>query len=367
VATPFHVIVDDVLDTRPRGLAPYARGLLRAMLATTPAGVRVTGFAASSPQAEYDEIERLLPGLAELRKSTLAHRELARVWQHGFTPPLGGMVHSPSLFAPLSSRGDETVVTVHDAIAWIEPDTVDGSASWYRNMAKRAERHAAAVVVPSYAVASALEERGMFVDRMRVIPGGATPGLAVPADATARRRALGLPESYLASAATLNPRKGLRELLQALRGIDAPLVLLGDPDVGDATLAAALEEAGIPADRVVAVDAGDPADRAAVLDGARLFVEPSRLEGFGADALDAMALGTAVVTTDDPALAELVLDAARVVERGDGLADGLHDAIAELLGDDDATRRLGIAGQDRSRAFSWRDSAERVWQLHADI
>jgi glycosyltransferase involved in cell wall biosynthesis len=363
VATPFHVIVDDVLDTRPRGLAAYARGLLPALIESAPGGIGVVGFVSSSSPEEYEEIERILPGLSRLQRSTLAHRQLAAAWQHGFTPPLGGMVHSPSLFAPLSSRGDQTAVTIHDAVAWADPETTDGRAAWYRNMAKRADRHAAAVVVPSHAVAAALQERGMFGDRIRVIPGAATPGLAVPADAAARRAAMGLPDRYIASAATLNPRKGLGALLRALHGLDTPLVLLGDPAFGQMTLADGLADADVDPARVLVVDAADPADRGAVLAGARLFVEPSRLEGFGTDVLDAMTAGVPVVTTDDPALVELVLDGARVVEGG----HGLREAIADLLADETAAQRLGVAGQDRARAFSWRDAAEKIWQLHADL
>lgn len=83
-------------------------GLLRAMLAITPAGVEVVGFVSSSPQAEYDEIAALLPSLGELRKSALAHRQLVAAWQRGLTPAFDGMVHSPSLFAALSSRDDQS-------------------------------------------------------------------------------------------------------------------------------------------------------------------------------------------------------------------------------------------------------------------
>jgi glycosyltransferase involved in cell wall biosynthesis len=367
VATPFHVIVDDALESRPRGLAAPARGLISAMLATRPAGIEVVGFVSSSPESEYAELEEAFPRLARLQKSTLAHAQLAGAWQHGFTPPLGGMVHSPSLFAPLSGRGDQTVVTVHDAIAWLDPETVAGSASWFRNMGKRADRHAAAVVVPSHATADAFAELGMFGDRMRVIPNAPTPGLVVPDDAAARRDALGLPRDYVASGATLNPRAGLRHLLTAISGLDVPLVLLRDPAWNGETLEAALSDTGIDASRVVVATADDPAARAAVLAGARLFAEPSRLEGFGVDALDAMTAGAPLIATDDPALSELAVDAARYVERGDDLADGLRAAIEELLADDAAAARLRVAGQDRARAFSWRDSAERVWQLHADI
>lgn len=367
MATPFHVIVDDALESRPRGLAAPARGLISAMLATRPAGIQVVGFVSSSPENEYAELEAAFPQLSQLKKSTLAHAQLAAAWQHGFTPPLGGMVHSPSLFAPLSGRGDQTVVTAHDAIAWLEPETVAGSASWFRNMCKRADRHAAAVVVPSHATADAFAELGMFTGRMRVIPGAPTPGLVVPADAATRREARGIPHDYIASAATLNPRAGLTSLLRAIAPLDVPLVLLREPAWNGEVLDAALEQTGVDAARVRVAESADPADLAAVLAGARLFVEPSRLEGFGADALDAMAAGAPLVSTDDPALVELAVDAARFVERGDDLIDGLRAAIEELLADDAATARLHVAGQDRARAFSWRDTAERVWQLHADI
>ncbi len=40
---------------------------------------------------------------------------------------------------------------------------------------------------------------------------------------------------------------------------------------------------------------------------------------------------------------------------------------AGVLGDDELAERLRIAGRDRARAFSWRDAAEKVWQLHADL
>jgi glycosyltransferase involved in cell wall biosynthesis len=45
----------------------------------------------------------------------------------------------------------------------------------------------------------------------------------------------------------------------------------------------------------------------------------------------------------------------------------LGDAIAALLEDDQLRATLGTAAEDRSHAFSWRDSAEKVWQLHADL
>ena len=39
----------------------------------------------------------------------------------------------------------------------------------------------------------------------------------------------------------------------------------------------------------------------------------------------------------------------------------------QVVTDLELASRLGIAGLDRARAFSWRDSADKVWQLHADL
>jgi glycosyltransferase involved in cell wall biosynthesis len=368
MATPLYLMVDDALEPPSRAMSRHAAGLLGAMIASTPRGIQVVGFASSTtPPRDDDEIRGSLPGLKETRISRLSHRQLAAVWQHGFTAPLGGMTHSPSLFAPLTSGRDQTVVTVHDAVPWLEPATVEGSASWFRNMAKRADRYADAVVVPSHAVADQLNDLGLFAGRIHVIPGAASPGLVAPDGAADRRRELGIPDRYLASTATLNPRKGLSELLSAVGNLRVPLVLLGDPEYGDSSIVAASAEAGIDEGLVHVVNDVSAADRAAILAGADIFVEPSRLEGFGIDVLDAMTAGAPVVTTDDPALVELVVDAARIVPRGDDLVSSLRDAIDDLWDDRAAAERLTVAGQDRARAFSWAAAAEKVWELHADL
>ena len=45
----------------------------------------------------------------------------------------------------------------------------------------------------------------------------------------------------------------------------------------------------------------------------------------------------------------------------------LTEAIRSLLDDSAAAERLGVAAQDRAKAFTWRDAAEKIWQLHADL
>ena len=103
--------------------------------------------------------------------------------------------------------------------------------------------------------------------------------------------------------------------------------------------------------------------------GATIVVQPSLEEGFGLAMLEAFAFARPVILSDSPALVEVAADAGHVVERGDerGYPKRLGEAIAGLLEDPKLRASLGTRGEDRSHAFSWRDSAEKVWQLHADL
>ncbi|TPW73558.1 glycosyltransferase family 1 protein [Schumannella sp. 10F1B-5-1] len=375
--TTLRVVIDGILDPSTRGLARYTEDLTRALIATAPRDCDVEGIVSASRDDDYRELERRLPGMSGLLKSVLARREMAAVWQHGFTvSPIGGMIHAPSLLAPLrkhdrAATGDQMIVTVHDALPWTAPETISGRpASWHQNMIKRAERYADAIVVPTHAVAAQLAEHADFGDRVRVIGGAVSPGLLVPDDVAERLERLGLPETYVLTLATLNPRKALRPLLTAMSDVEAPLVIAGDPAWGDDTLERAIDESGIPSDRVVALGAIDDDDLAVAYSRARVMVNPSRDEGFGLASLEAFAFGAPVVSSDAPALTEVAADAAHLVERSDDDAEyaaRLREGIELVLRDGEVAQRLSTAGADRSRAYSWRDAAEKVWQLHADI
>ncbi|MBF2761382.1 MAG: glycosyltransferase [Ectothiorhodospiraceae bacterium AqS1] len=77
----------------------------------------------------------------------------------------------------------------------------------------------------------------------------------------------------------------------------------------------------------------------------RLFVAPSRNEGFGLTPLEAMACGTAVVASDAGSYAETIVPGRTglVVPAGDG--DALCEAIRSYMDDPDAARRQGIAAR----------------------
>lgn len=373
------VIVDDIIAPGSAGIGRYAEELTRELIRTAPRGSTVSGIVSASPEPDYEQLEQRLPGLRGLYKSPLARRELSAAWAHGFTRlPGSGMVHATSLLAPLFRHdrtvdpGNQTVVTIHDAIAWTRPDLLPSRyASWCRTMGKRAERYADAVVVPTHAVADELEEHLDLRGRLRVIGGAPSSELRPVPDAAARRRAHGIPDDYLLTIAGWEPRKGLEPLIRSLADSgtrDLPLIIVGAGAAVEPELRDIAKDARIDPERVRSCDPLSPEDLSAIIEGALVVVQPSLEEGFGLAMLDAFAFGRPVVHSDSPALVEVAADAGHAVARAEeGYPARLGEAISALLADETLRDALGTAARDRSQAFSWRDSAEKVWQLHADL
>ncbi len=377
--TTLRVVVDQIIAPAPGPIGQYSEEITRALIQAAPRGCDVEGIVSAAQREKYERLQATLPGLRGLYTTTLPRRELAAAWQLGIVTNNGsGMIHAPGLFAPLRRHdrvndGVQIVVTVHDMLAWTHPGSLSTpTVAWHKNMMRRARKHADAIVVPSHALAEQLMDRFALGDRVRVIPGAARTGLVLPADADARAAALGLPERFILTAGTLEPRKGVAALVEGLGrpgGPDLPLVVLGAPSWGDVELAAVADEAGLAEGRVLALDKLSPADLSVVLSRAAVFVAPSLTEGFASSIIEAFQFGVPVVHSDAPALVEVAGDAGVVVEREDaaGYPDRLVAAVARVLDDAQFAERLSVAGRDRSKAFSWRDAADQIWQLHADL
>ncbi|HEY9498893.1 MAG TPA: glycosyltransferase family 1 protein [Terrimesophilobacter sp.] len=378
--TTLNVIVDPIIAPVPGGIGRYTEELTRELIRVAPPGCDVAGIVSASSEPEYETLMTLLPGVARLHKSRLPRRELGLAWEFGFARVNGrGMVHSTSLLAPLGRHdrlhheGDQVVVTIHDVVPWTNPETLSPRrVSWHKAMTKRAHRFADAIVAPSHSVAGQLGEIMDFGDRIRVIGGAVSSKLEVPVDADERAVRLGLPGQYILSVGTLEPRKGLAALIQSLAepgSADLPLLIAGPEGWGGVDVAAIAAEAGLPEGRVRTLGFLADADLAVALDRAAVFVFPSIAEGFGLPVIEAFHFGTPVVHSDEPAVLEIAAGAGISVERDDaeGYPGRLAEAIARVVNDRALAERLHVTGLDRSRAFSWRDSAEKVWQLHADL
>jgi alpha-1,3-rhamnosyl/mannosyltransferase len=179
----------------------------------------------------------------------------------------------------------------------------------------------------------------------------------------------GLQPGYVFALGRLNRRKNLERLLVAYRQLrasgacEAPLVIGGKPDYG---VEAVLGRARLtPGESWVRFAGLIPdADLPHFYQGAACFVYPSLFEGFGLPVVEAMACGTPVIASDRSAMPELVDDAGVLVDPED--VDAIAAAMARVLGDRDLARDLARRGLERSRGYSWAQTADRTLAVYRD-
>ena len=160
-------------------------------------------------------------------------------------------------------------------------------------------------------------------------------------------------------AGTLEPRKGIDDLIAVYEALPQPrprLVLAGDPGWG-----APVPRPLSPVSYVGYVSRERLRD---LYRRAKIFVYPSRDEGFGIPPLEAMACGAPVVATRVGAIPELAGDAALLVDPGD--REALRDAIVRLLRDPALRRELRARGPERARRYRWEASAVTMTRLLED-
>ena len=338
-------LLEQCLAPVPGGTGRYSRELFAALVATAPPGAAVEGWTA------WHRPPLVLPSGPRVRRLPLPRKGIIAAWERGFGPGVpGDVLHAPTPLHP-PRRRQPLVVTVHDAVPWTHPETMPArGVSWHRAMIARAAATADLLVVPTRAVAEELGRHVPLRDVL-VVGEGVSPDLAVPADADERAARLGLPEQYLLTVATLEPRKGLRRLAEALDG-SLPLLCAGQQGWGD--------EPPPPGARLLGRVSDE--DLAVLMSRATALVVPSLDEGFGLPLLEGMALGTPVLTSDAPALVEVGGGAALAVP----LAE-LPDGIRAITTDEALRARLREAGPRRAVDFTWVNAAETLWRAYADL
>jgi glycosyltransferase involved in cell wall biosynthesis len=118
------------------------------------------------------------------------------------------------------------------------------------------------------------------------------------------------------------------------------------------------------ADRISQVSLKDTAMSGAY-GNALMCVFPSRFEGFGLPALEAMACGTPAVLARSTSLPEVGGTAAAYFEPG--RSDQLAETMTDILGDQTLRSRMGLAGLERAGQFIWSKTAERTAGVYQSL
>jgi len=261
------------------------------------------------------------------------------------------------------------VVTIHDLAIYACPE----SFAWQQHLhmrpnlrldALQAER----VIADSEHARDDLVRRlRLPSERVRAVPLGVRHELfhaESGRDDEAIARRLDLPPRFFLYAGTIQPRKNLDVLVRAYSELDVSrewqLVIAGRmrPDQRPSWLQT-------PPPGVRYLGAIEDEDLAVAYRRAGAFVSPTSYEGFGLTFLEAMASGCPVVGTRVTSLPEVVGDAGILLEAPE--VEAVREAMRQLIADDTLRRVLSQRGLERSRGFTWDETARRTSAVYHEV
>jgi glycosyltransferase involved in cell wall biosynthesis len=332
------------------GTEVYARSIIEALAASR-------GTRALRVYANAIEPPKWLPAGVEWRGIPFP-----RVWTHwrlrqALRRERPDVTFIPSHVLPFA-LGLKSVVTVHDIGHRREPRSYSRSARWYLEATTRyAARRANRLIAVSQSTADDLVRLyNVPPGRISVVHSGVDPSMR-PQDPSRVEEVLArlrIGGAYFLYVGRNHPRKNLAMLRRAFdearrRGLAAELVLAGPGHEGGSSGA------------VRALHYVPPDDLPALYAGAIALTLPSRFEGFGFPALEAMRCGTAVIGSTAGALPEIIGTAGILLSPDD--AGAWSQAMLELAHDPSLQRRLIAAGAARSADFTWKAAASRTWDV----
>jgi len=330
VSEPLVVIDADVLGRHRTGDETYVENLLRALPASGQ-GLRLAALT-RRPDLVPAGVEPIVvpTRVQELRMALRIPMLLRRL-----RPALVHFVHAlpPALPCP-------GVLTVQD-LSFARDATLMGrrETAIFRAVVPRSARRARRVLAISERTkADLIGLYGLPPDKIVVTPLAADPAF----------RPGGTRGDYVLLTGSIERRKDPLLAADAAQAVGRPLVSVGperDPELG-----AELRRRGADVRGFVS-----KAELVRLVQEAAALVFPTRHEGFGLPVAEAMAAGTPVVATPDPAVREVGGDAVAYASR-----DNFATTLAQVLADPEPWSQAGL---ERVGAFSW----ERTAQATADV
>jgi glycosyltransferase involved in cell wall biosynthesis len=342
-------------------------------------GTMATEFPKARFDVWLDAHEKHLDGFENISQHLLpiGNRFLARLALQVVMPMLSrrqntSVTHFMKNLTVMGMRG-AGVVTIHDLHPLIDPGVYPISdVLYWRHVQPIALKRADRIIAVSQQTASDLA-RQYEIDPAKIdvvyhgVDAGFRPRTRQEVGATLARH--GVNANYVLHVGAISPKKNLDSLIRAFAilradGYSGQLVLVG-PEYEKLTsvpLMRLADEAGVGGALIVTGPVPDT-ELKDLMSGAELFVFPSRYEGFGLVVIEAMASGVPVVAARAGAVAEVVGDAAPLIESG-SKPEELARHMDILLSNEIRRREVVRACLLRSASFRWDIAARSTMAVY---
>jgi glycosyltransferase involved in cell wall biosynthesis len=357
------------------GLGRYTQELMAALLAVDQDNEYVAFYNRPS-EAQVDPPLDRLPHLTT-NLATKPWRmyalvsHFARLSQDRLFPEVD-LFHATDHLLPRLGRA-KTVFTLHDLVFRFYPHTHKPLNRWFLTlmMPRFLQAADAVIAISEHTKRDAIRTYGVDEGKIRVIYEGVDPRFQrQPAETIAAvRHRYGLPDRFLLSVGTIEPRKNLTSLLHAYHtlrneGAEFGLVIVGKKGWLYADFFHTLDELGLEGEVVFPGFVPDE-DLPAVYSAADLFVFPSLYEGFGLPVLEALACGTAVVASSAASLPEVAGEATLMVDPNNQGA--LVRAVRDVMGNAGLREDLRSRGPQQAAKFSWQRAARDTLAVYTSL
>ncbi|MEH2139784.1 glycosyltransferase family 4 protein [Nostoc sp.] len=175
---------------------------------------------------------------------------------------------------------------------------------------------------------------------------------------------------YLLFVSTIEPRKNINNIITAFNflkekyKIEHQLILIGKKGWNYEPIFTAIENSPW-SNQIYHLNYLSNELVALFYSRADVFVYPSHYEGFGLPVLEAMTLGTPVVTSNSSSIPEVTGDAAILIDPNDPIQ--LAEAILKVISDSQLRQNLIEKGKTRAKLFSWERTAKETLKAYRSI
>ncbi len=279
------------------------------------------------------------------------------------------LFHSPNFILP-PTKYAKTLLTVHDLSFIRHPQgAVDTLRRWLKKVVPRSLARANHVLADSESTKQDLFDiYNIPLEKITVVGAGVEERFRPVTDQKMLNNVqhrYQLPEKFILSVGTLEPRKNFTGLIKAfeqspVRETHHLVIGGGKGWLYDDIYAAA--ESSRMAKRIHLIGFVADPDLPALYNLADIFAYPSHYEGFGIPVIEAMACGTPVVCANNSCLPEVAGNSAVQIAATDTVA--LAEALHQLATDQPLRQNAISKGFVQAEKFNWSDTARRLLDIY---